>query len=69
MEYAKDMIFNIKYDDNSNIIRLKREGAFRRLLTKIYENKFILTILGITLILVIADTVLVSSFIQLLSKI
>ncbi len=67
MEYAKDVVFNIKYDSDSNIIRLKREGAFKRFLTKLYENKFILTILGLTVVLVVTDTVLVTSFIKILS--
>lgn len=67
MEYAKDVIFNVKYDNGSNIIRLKREGHLKRFLSKIYENKLILTVLILTIILIIADTVLVSSFIKILS--
>lgn len=68
MEYAKDMIFNVKYDNGTNIIRLKKEGYFKRLTTRIYENKFILTVLALVMVLATVDTILITSFIGLLSK-
>jgi len=67
MEYTKDMIFNIKYDDNSQVIRLKKENCFRRMLMRVCENKFILTILGLTTLLIAIDTVFVTTFIKILS--
>ena len=62
MEYAKDIIYNLKYDKLVN----KNQSRTRRLIQKIKKNKLI--ILSITLLmgLIIFDYFLIKSFIKLL---
>ena len=62
MEYAKDMIYNLKYDKLVN----KNQSRTSRLIQKIKKNKLI--ILSITLLmgLIIFDYFLIKSFIKLL---
>lgn len=62
MEYAKDIIYNLKYDKLVN----KNQSRTSRLIQKIKKNKLI--ILSITLLmgLIISDYFLIKSFIKLL---
>ena len=62
MEYAKDIIYNLKYDKLVN----KNQSRTRRLIQKVKKNKLI--ILSITLLmgLIIFDYFLIKSFIKLL---
>ena len=62
MEYAKDIIYNLKYDKLVN----KNQSRTSRLIQKIKKNKLI--ILSITLLmgLIIFDYFLIKSFIKLL---
>lgn len=62
MEYAKDIIYNLKYDKLVN----KNQSRTSRLIQKIKKNKLI--ILSITLLmgLIIFDYFLTKSFIKLL---
>jgi hypothetical protein len=62
MEYAKDIIYNLKYDKLVN----KNQSRTSRLIQKIKKNKLI--ILSITLLmgLMIFDYFLIKSFIKLL---
>ena len=62
MEYAKDIIYNVKYDKLVN----KNQSRTSRLIQKIKKNKLI--ILSITLLmgLIIFDYFLIKSFIKLL---
>ena len=62
MEYAKDIIYNLKYDKLVN----KNQSRTSRLIQKIKKNKLI--ILSITLLigLFIYDYFLIKSFIKLL---
>ena len=62
MEYAKDIIYNLKYDKLVN----KNHSRTSRLIQKIKKNKLI--ILSITLLmgLIIFDYFLIKSFIKLL---
>ena len=61
MEYAKDIIYNLKYDKLVN----KNQSRTSRLIQKIKKNKLI--ILSITLLmgLIIFDYFLIKSFIKL----
>ena len=62
MEYAKDIIYNLKYEKLVN----KNQSRTSRLIQKIKKNKLI--ILSITLLmgLIIFDYFLIKSFIKLL---
>ena len=62
MEYAKDIIYNLKYDKLVN----KNQSRTSRLIQKIKKNKLI--ILSITLLigLIIFEYFLIKSFIKLL---
>ena len=62
MEYAKDIIYNLKYDKLVN----KNQSRTSKLIQKIKKNKLI--ILSITLLmgLIIFDYFLIKSFIKLL---
>ena len=62
MEYAKDIIYNLKYDKLVN----KNQSRTSRLIQKIKKNKLI--ILSITLLmgLIIFDYFLIKIFIKLL---
>ena len=66
MEYTKDVIFNVRYGESVQAIKL-RERKFIKQLIKIYNNnKFIVIILALTTILIILDLWMVSNFIDLL---
>lgn len=64
MEYAKDEIFNIKYE-NEEVIRKDRTSS---LVSAIQENKFIKLVIGMTLILCVANFICIYNFFSILSK-
>ena len=57
MEYTKDMIFNVKYDDKGDKLKRKPVSII---------NRFIGIILALIGILTIVDFVLITSFVKLL---
>ena len=66
MEYTKDVIFNVQYGKDVQVVRL-RNRKWRKRIGEIYkENKFIITTLTLTIILVTIDLFMVSHFINLL---
>lgn len=68
MEYTKDVIFNVRYGEGVQTIKLK-ERKFIKKLIKIYNNnKFIFITLSFTTILIILDLWMVSNFINLLVR-
>lgn len=69
MEYTKDMIFDISYNDETQIVRLKRERVCKKILNTICENKFITVTLLLTFLLVTIDLIFVVNFINILSMI
>ena len=66
MEYAKDIILKIRYQNNTEKIKEKVKDWTSSIIKMVKENKFILSILTITSILIISDFVLVSNFIDLM---
>lgn len=66
MEYAKDEVFDIRYDEDQNRIYVKKQ---KRMLELIKKNKFIVSIVVLALTLSIVDSILISQFIRLLSTI
>ena len=69
MEYTKDMIFDISYNDETQIVRLKRERVCKKILNIICENKFITATLSLAFLLVVIDLIFVVNFINILAMI
>lgn len=67
MEYTKDVIFNVQYKDNVDVIRLKKEGIKDKLFKPIKNNKFIACIFTSLVILIAIDIMLVNTFMNLLT--
>lgn len=68
MEYTKDLILNVNYGQAGK--NKKRElTIFERLMEKIAKHKAISTIVSITLMLMVLDVMLISSFVEILSSI
>ena len=67
MEYTKDILLNISYSDDTQIVKIKKEKLFRRIFNVIYENKLITVILMLTILLVAMDLIFVMNFINILS--
>lgn len=66
MEYTKDVIFNVRYGQGVQNVKLKERKYIRNLINIYNNNKFIINTLGLTTILVVIDIWMVSSFINLL---
>ena len=62
MEYAKDIIYNLKYDKLVN----KNQSRTSRLIQKIKKNKLIILSITLLMVLIIFDYFLIKSFIKLL---
>ena len=62
MEYAKDIIYNLKYDKLVN----KNQSRTSRLIQKIKKNKLIILSITLLMRLNIFDYFLIKSFIKLL---
>lgn len=62
MEYAKDIIYNLKYDKLVN----KNQSRTSRLIQKIKKNKLIILSITLLMRLIIFDYFLIKSFIKLL---
>lgn len=67
MEYTKDVIFNVQYKDNVEVIRLKKEGIKNKFFRIIKNNKFIVYIFTSLVILIAIDIMLVNTFMNLLT--
>ena len=64
MEYAKDEVFNIKYL-NEKVGRKERTSS---LIATIKNNKFIQLIIGMTIVLCVANFIFIYNFFSILSK-
>ena len=62
MEYAKDIIYNLKYDKLVN----KNQSRTSRLIQKIKKNKLIILSIILLIGLIAFDYVLIKNFIKLL---
>lgn len=66
MEYTKDIILNIKYEgDLSN----ENKNWTSNIYKNIKKNKFIYSIVSVTVLFMAFDIILVNNFINLLSQI
>lgn len=67
MEYTKDLILNIRYDESSNTLRLKAPKWTSKLIKKIKKHKLVVTTLAIFLTFVVMDVMLVTNFMHILT--
>ena len=67
MEYTKDLILNIRYDESSNTLRLKAPKWTSKLIQKIKKHKLAVTACAIFLTFVVMDVMLVTNFIHILT--
>ena len=68
MEYTKDIIFSIKYNEEKDCLELKSRNAIDKFRSIIKRNKAFSIITVISGILIIWDIVLVTNFINLLNE-
>lgn len=66
MEYTKDLILNICYDERSNTLYLKKVKWTSKFLKKIEKHKMATTISAIFIMFTIMDIVLISNFMHIL---
>ena len=69
MEYTKDLILNIRYDESSNALCFKTPKWTGKLIKKIKKHKLAVIICAIFLIFVILDVMLVINFMHILQSI
>ncbi len=67
MEYTKDLILNIRYDESSNTLHLNASKWTSKLLKKFKKHKMIATISAIFIMFTIIDIVLITNFMQILA--
>lgn len=66
MEYAKDMVLDIRYKREVGVNKLKDWTSNLKKILK--NNKIIIVTLSMLIVLTVVDIVLVNSFMQLLAK-
>lgn len=66
MEYAKDEIFNIRYNEFTNKLEL---GKKKRIVDFIKKHKFMSMVIATTIVAIGIDSVLIYQFFSLLSTI
>lgn len=67
MEYTKDLILNVHYDEVTNTISFKKRTS--KLLSKIKEHKIVITAITIGFMFITIDSVLLINFIKILENI
>ena len=67
MEYTKDIIFSVKYNEEKDCLELKNSGKFEKIHDLIKRNKAISIIVSTCLI--VWDIILINNFINLLNEI
>ena len=66
MEYTKDIIFSVKYNEEKDCLELKNSGKFEKIHDLIKRNKAISII---SACLIVWDIILINNFINLLNEI
>ncbi len=76
MIYAKDEVYDIKYDEKKNILELKErikkekvDKIFRKVYSKFKEHKFIACVIASLIIFSTINIVMIYEFIELLQKV
>ena len=69
MEFTKDMMFHIKYEQDKNVIKINKEANEKhRFLEAIKKHKFFTCMCLAGVILISADIVLINDFVNLLKQ-
>lgn len=66
MEYTKDLIFNVRYDEVTNTIGFKTKNRTSSFLKKLKKHKIITSSVLIACTLMVIDGILIMNFIQIL---
>ena len=66
MEYAKDEIFQIKYNTNLSRIYPQKENWIYKIYRKLKQHKLLTTILITLLIFFITNIIMINSFMKIL---
>ena len=69
MEYTKDIIFSVKYNEEKDCLELKNSGKFEKIHDLIKRNKAISIITIVSTCLIVWDIILINNFINLLKEI
>lgn len=68
MEYTKDLIFDVHYDNVNNPINLKKNKWTSRVIKKIKQHKIITGVVSAAMFLFVIDGILIINFIKLLER-
>lgn len=68
MEYTKDLIFNVRYNEVKNTIEVNKNKWTSRLINKIKKHKIITVFISMATILTLIDAILMANFINLIEK-
>ncbi len=66
MEYTKDLILNVRYDEANNTVKFKVKNRTSHFLESIKRHKILMTSILFMIILIAADSILVMNFIHIL---
>ena len=66
MEYAKDEIFQIRYNTELNRLQMKGEKWTSKFYKKIVRHKFLFTIIATLIIFSTINIIMIKSFMQIL---
>lgn len=66
MEYTKDMILNVKYGQD---VEKHKLNIFKKVSNAISKHRFMAVVISMTLMLMLLDIMLVTSFVNILSNI
>lgn len=69
MEYAKDEIFQIRYNTKLNRLQIKQESWTSKIYKKIKNHKLLTTIIICLLIFSTANIIMIYNFIEILQSI
>ena len=69
MEYTKDLIARVRYDEVNNRIYVQNKSRVKKVLNKIKKHKIVTTSIILFLILVMIDGILLFQFIHLLETV
>lgn len=68
MEYAKDEIFQIRYNSQLNRLELGHERIMKRAIKKIKKNKLLSTIIFSFILFSIINVIMIYNFLYILQK-
>lgn len=69
MEYTKDLILNIRYDESSNTLHLNASKWTSKLLKKFKKHRLAMVLSAIFVLFTITDIVLITNFMHILTVI